>query len=67
MIRTTLGYNFILNGLGVSLALIGLVLLLADSAIADVVGVLFLFIAIVLFFLANKEKCRQLVRSPEAK
>ena len=56
-----------MNGLGISLALIALLLLLADSVIADVVGVLFLFVAICFLFLANRERCRQLLRGSEAK
>lgn len=61
VVRTTLGAGCLMNSIGLFLALIGLILLVADSVIADVVGIIFLFISIGMLALANKDKCKKLL------
>ncbi|CAK9074636.1 unnamed protein product [Durusdinium trenchii] len=61
VIRTTLGPTSLMNGIGILIALIGLILLLADSPVAYVVGILFLITAISMLALANKDRCKKLL------
>eukprot|EP00434_Breviolum_minutum_P011823 symbB.v1.2.010431.t2/scaffold655.1/size176010/18 len=66
VVRTTLGFACLMNSIGVFLALIGLILLAADSPIADVVGIIFIFLAIGMLVVANKDKVKKLCVKTES-
>ncbi|OLQ13419.1 hypothetical protein AK812_SmicGene2565 [Symbiodinium microadriaticum] len=61
VVRKTFGMSFLLNCIGAFLVVVSLILLLANNAAATIIGVLFLFLALCMLFVANKDTCKQLI------